>query len=72
MKANEARKLTEENQITLDKAIDSIHSSASSGCGVMSFINLGHDVMTQLIGLGYKVSLFTDPVTADKVHRVEW
>lgn len=71
MNANEARKLTEENQMSLTDAIKSIEASAKRGDKMCLFPNLHQDTLYRLIGMGYKISKFTDPMGLE-VDRIEW
>lgn len=71
MKATEAKRITEQNQLSLTDALKQIEGAANSGRSAYVFDNLHLDTFTRLIELGYKVSKFTDPMGWD-FTKIEW
>lgn len=71
MKATEARKLTEQNGVSLENALESIRSHANQGIKSHLFDYVNNDVLIKLLDLGYKISKFTDN-TGYEITRIEW
>lgn len=71
MKAEEAKRLTEQNQLNLDKALKFIDEAAKRGESMCIFSNLHADTFNRLFDLGYTVSKVTDPM-GYRFIRIEW
>lgn len=71
MKALEARRITEQNQLSLTDALDTIANQAKCGVKICMFANLHQDTLYRLLELGYKVSKHIDPMGME-VDRIEW
>lgn len=71
MKALEARKMTEQNQLSLTDALKMIEGEAKRGGKMCMFHNLHSDTFTRLLELGYKVSKHIDPMGME-LDRIEW
>lgn len=71
LSALEARHISEQKQLTVTKAMETISDDAHSGRTMSLFFNLHQDTITYLLKYGYKISKHTDPVGLE-VIRVEW
>lgn len=71
MKAEEARKLSEEKQIKFDAALKIIKQQAEYGSTSCLFQNLHKDTIEDLMRLGYKLSIHTDPMGIER-HVCNW
>jgi len=71
MKATEAKKITEQNQLSLTAALNIIEEQAKAGRNMAMFDNLHDDTFNRIVELGYRVSKFTDPLGVMFI-RVEW
>lgn len=72
MNANQARQIAEENQIPLDKALECIESCAKRGETSTVLMNLGDAVKTELMRLGFKISIHKDPIMGVENHLINW
>ena len=72
MKATEAEKISEENEISLEVIFKQVEGSASNGnrhciiCGYVHYLKIA-----EIVSEGYKVSQFTDPMGTDCI-KIEW
>ncbi len=72
MEAKEAQSISRQNEMSLDEMYKQIKSNAEYGNRSMTFLNhISVENITQLIGSGYKISLFTDPIGMSGT-KVEW
>lgn len=71
MKASEARKITDQNGISLTEALKRIEGQAKIGVSCVMFDNMNPDTLQRLFDLGYRVSKFTDPVGFE-LTKIEW
>ena len=72
MKATEAKRISEEKEISLEEIFKQVERSASNGnryCIIYSYVN--HLKEAEIISEGYKVSQFTDPMGVDFI-KIEW
>jgi len=72
MKAAEARRLSQEKEISLEEIFKQVKGSASQGnryCIIFGYVP--HLKIAQIISDGYKVSQFTDPMGVDLI-KIEW
>jgi len=72
MKASEAKRISEENEISLDEIFKQIEQSASNrNKHCVIFYYLSPLRIGEIISEGYKVSQFTDPMGTDCI-KIEW
>lgn len=71
MKATEAKRITEQNGVSLTDALKRVEDQAKRGANIVMFDNMNNDTLQQLFDLGYRVSKFTDPMGLE-VTRIEW
>lgn len=71
LSAQEARHISEQNQLSVTKAMAIISADASRGQTMSLFFNLHQDTINWLLKCGYKISKHTDPMGLESV-RVEW
>ena len=72
MKATEAEKISEENEISLEEIFKEIAGSASNGnrhCIIFGYVH--YLKIDKIVSDGYKVSQFTDPMGVDLI-KIEW
>ncbi|MBS1320315.1 MAG: hypothetical protein HP046_10415 [Parabacteroides sp.] len=69
--ASEARRISEQNQLTVTQAMKIISEDAGRGQTMSLFFNLHQDTITYLLKYGYKISKHTDPMGLEAI-RVEW
>lgn len=69
--ASEARRISEQNQLTVTQAMKIISEDAGRGQTMSLFFNLHQDSIIDLLKYGYKISKHTDPMGLETT-RVEW
>jgi len=72
MKASEAKRISEENEVSLEEIFKQIEQSASNRnrhCVLFSYVSPSK--IGEIISEGYKVSQFTDPMGMDLI-KIEW
>ena len=72
MKASEAKRISEENEISLDEIFKQIEESASSRnnhCVIYCYVSPLR--IGEIISEGYKVSQFTEPMGTDCI-KIQW
>ena len=72
MKAEEAKKISESNKLHLEDALADIGSSCNDGHDSCMFPNLHPEAVNELMRLGYKVTIFKDPIIGTENHLVSW
>lgn len=72
MTAQEARKIVEENEISIENILDEIKVRAEDGyrCTIHSKLSINR--VEKLISLGYSVREFTDPFNGIVNTIIEW
>ena len=71
MKATEARKLTDQNGVSLTEVLEQIKKQAERGASAVFYDNMNPDTLQRLFDLGYRCSKFTDPMGIE-MTRLEW
>ena len=72
MKATEAEKISEENEISLKVIFKQVEGSAFNGnrhCIIYGYVH--YLKIDKIVSDGYKVSQFTDPMGVDFI-KIEW
>ena len=72
MKAEEARKITEQNQVKLHDVIAHIKDASGRGEDSLRIDNLGQEVMKELLKLGYNIGQSIDPHIGYTIHICKW
>lgn len=71
LSASEARRISEQNQLTVTQVMEIISAKAGRGQIMSLFFNLHQDTLTYLLKHGYKISKQTNPMGLEAT-RVEW
>ena len=72
MKAEEARKISEQKKATLEQATEIIKANAQLGHNSVIIHNLNSKTVVELMHLGYKVGIHKDPINGMEHHTVSW
>ncbi|MDH3382039.1 MAG: hypothetical protein OEL54_05000 [Flavobacteriaceae bacterium] len=72
MNATEARKLSEDNQTTLDQVLEQIKHQALYGATNIVLFNLNSNSVPELMKLGYKLSIHRDIMSGIEHYLCSW
>ena len=72
MKASEAKRISEDNEISLEVIFKQVKGSAENGNKhSLIFGYVSNKRIAEIISEGYKVSQFTDPMGTDLI-KIQW